>query len=167
MDALHGSSRQCFQKALKLLARRDYSIKDLEDKLKSSGFLPSQVEEAVSKCKGLNYLNDDRFSEEFILQYRRKGFGPLHIKQKLKSKGLNIDIITESLAKNYCRSEELDACKCVLAKKLRVTSDHIMGSKKKASLFRFLMGRGFHADVVRQVLDDYRIDGDGTPNEVR
>jgi len=49
--------------ALRLLTRRDYSRRALEEKLRQRGYAPAQIAAAIDRCRQLGYLDDRRFAE--------------------------------------------------------------------------------------------------------
>ena len=52
-------------KAMKLLARRDHSVRELQQKLKP--YYPAhEIENVIERCLQENWLNDTRFAESYI-----------------------------------------------------------------------------------------------------
>jgi regulatory protein len=79
-------------KALKylyrLISKREYTEKDLQDKLYQKGFSKSTAEISLNRLKELGYINDKDFAINFIKSQINKLEGPNKIKNKLFMHGL-------------------------------------------------------------------------------
>jgi regulatory protein len=144
----------CLRAALRLLTFRDHSCKELVRKLRQRGFSSQQIKASVKECERLNYLDDDRFSDSYIQLLRRKGFGPNRIQEKLRSKGISNDMIQNKLQCQFPKSVQIEQCRSVLQKKLNRTAFASRSDSLKATLYRFLFGRGFYPEVIRQTLNE-------------
>ena len=145
---------RCLQAALRLLTRRDHSCKELVRKLRLRGFASRQIDESVEKCKRLNYLDDERFSDNYIQLLQRKGFGPNRIQEKLRSRGISNNLIQNKLRRLFPKSVQIEQCRFVLQKKLNRISIASKSDSLKAGLYRFLSGRGFYPEVIHQILNE-------------
>jgi regulatory protein len=145
--------RKCLHTALRLLGRRDHSQSELCQKLRQRGFDASQIAGALSECRRLNYLNDERFCKIFISRLRLKGYGIQRIADVLRSKGLAADIIEAGL--ESCRDDEVQTADCrrALARK-KGTRSGPLSATAKARLYRFLQQRGFSSFIVLKVLNE-------------
>lgn len=88
---------KAFDSALRLLTRREYSAMELCDKLKQKGFSTNDVQNALYECQRLGYQSDVRFVENYIRVRIHQGYGPLKIRQELKNKGIDPDLIQSVL----------------------------------------------------------------------
>lgn len=147
------AEKKCLHVALRLLAIRDHSCTELARKLNQRGFARHLVKHSVDECLRLNYLDDKRFSHSFLRQLRRKGYGPYQIQQRLRSKGICDAMIQEVLDRTYPESAQIEDCRRVMQKKLASPSFASRSGPLNDRLFRFLLGRGFHPEVIRQSLD--------------
>jgi len=86
-----------YNKALDIISRREHSEKEIREKLYKK-FNDHKVSELVITSlieKGL--VNDHRFAEMYIIDRKRKGFGPKKIAYELLAKGVSDDISSQAL----------------------------------------------------------------------
>ncbi len=148
------SGKSCYSKALQLLARRDHSNAELRRKLRSRGYGQSEIQDAISECLRLNYLNDRRFAETYAMQLQRKGFGINGIKYKLYSKGISDTVIQEVVAVQESDPVQLEQCRRVLAKKMKPMTGNASVANQGPKLRRFLYSRGFSSQIIRKTIDE-------------
>lgn len=146
--------RQCLQTALRILTRRDHSVHELVQKLKQRGYSASAITAAVSECIRLDYLNDEKAAQQFVLGLKRQGYGPFRIRQKLKAKGIADNLIVIALAKHLDTEEQVHVCRRVLAKKLKASGDDLDRSQIREKIHRFLLNRGFSPATIQHVISD-------------
>ena len=149
VDPVH---RQCLKNALRILGRRDHSIQELRKKLQAKGFLHAAVNSAIDECLRLNYLNEERYAEILILDFKRRGYGPLRAEQRLKTKGVTEETIRVVLDRHLDHEEQAIICRRTLKKKLTTDSANEDPARLKAKRYRFLYNRGFTPEIIRQVL---------------
>jgi len=83
-------------KAMKLLARRDHSVRELQQKLKP--YYPAHdIDNVIERCLQENWLNDVRFAESYIRSRSSSGYGPLRIALELQQKGVEKETIRLAL----------------------------------------------------------------------
>ena len=149
-----GSRKTCYQKALQILTRRDHSCDELSRKLHSRGFETQQIEAAIRECRGLNYINDNRFADTYANQLQRKGYGINSIKHKLYTKGVPQTVIEAVLAPYGTDKAQLKLCRQVLAKKMKPFAGEDLPEDRAPKLYRYLFNRGFSGHIIRQTMDD-------------
>lgn len=134
-------------RALRLLARREYSRLELQTRLSSDSADLGEIKNLLDDFEGEGWLSEQRFVDA-VVQTRRSRFGSVKVLHELKSKGVSEDGLArarESMAEN-----EISAARGVWRKKFGAKPASMSERAKQA---RFLAGRGFSADVVRKVLD--------------
>jgi regulatory protein len=146
--------KKCLAVALSLLTSRDHGCVELTRKLKQRGFAGQDVKLTINECVRFNYIDDERFSLNFLRQLVRKGYGPKQIQQRLRIKGIPNVIIQEVLVRNFPESMQVETCRKTASKKLSSAAFVSRSDKLKIRLYRFLFGRGFNPEVIRQVLDE-------------
>jgi regulatory protein len=138
-------------RALQWLAQREHSRQELRAKLlriRRDGEVPGPTEEEVEAviewlvAKG--HLSDARFIESRV-HARQQRFGNLRIRQELQQHGLALD----ADAQQALKSSEFERAREVWVRKFGAPADDAFG---RARQMRFLAGRGFSADVIRQVV---------------
>jgi len=136
-------------RALRLLARREHSRKELERKLSPHAGSSDDLRILMSGLKEKNQLSEERYAEVRARQLARK-YGAARIRQDLKAKG-----ISEELISRVSSEGELERARTILERKYRTPA---ATREEKAKRMRFMQGRGFSFDVIRQLLDG-RLDG--------
>jgi len=77
---------KCYQVALRLVARREYSSYKLRRKLDEKKFQSDTIEDAITRLTQFNFLNDKRYAEHKIAYYLRKGQSFSNIKNLIAFK---------------------------------------------------------------------------------
>ena len=130
-------------RALRLLARREHSRKELERKLSPYAESSEALDVLISELKTKSQLSEARFAEERARQLSRK-YGAARIRQDLKSKGVG-----EELVEHVSSEGDLERARAILERKYRqpaATRD------ERAKRMRFLQSRGFSFDIIFKLL---------------
>lgn len=91
-------SRVAFNKALFLLDYKNYSSKELKDKLRRKGIEPEFIDSAVEKVTGLGLVNDEKYARAVARSlFERKGMSRERIYMELVAKGIPRDIAQETV----------------------------------------------------------------------
>jgi regulatory protein len=127
-----------------LLARRDHSEKELQEKLKKRGFSEDEISKALQFAKKQDWIpstpeSKTQLSEKMALGLHRKNKGIIYINHFLKKKGL------PPLHPDP-KFEVEKAALCLQNKKAPAKV------QEKAKLSRFLLSRGFQLETIRKVL---------------
>ena len=138
------------QRALEYLGKREYSYKELGQKLKSY-LLEDEDVESISAIlddfKARGWLSDARFTEQMV-HARRAKFGSSKIIHELREKGVESTLIEGAI--EQLKETELDSAKEIWQKKYK----HVPASRDEwAKQARFLQSRGFSFDVIKKVLN--------------
>lgn len=142
--AEQNKSVSCFNYALKLLSRRDYSEKELANKLKSK-FSEEDVQNTLKKLIERELLNERRYVERFIEKYAfEKKYGFLKVRYLLYNKGIDKSIFEPLLSNIYTEEKEAENALSLSHK------------RPYDKLMRFLLGRGYRKRVVRKVLAEMK-----------
>lgn len=84
--------------ALWLVGKRDYSVFSIRKKLVEKEYQTEEIEETISKLIKLKFLDDTRFTRNYIDSQRRiKPIGNQLLYQKLLLKGIDKETIKEQL----------------------------------------------------------------------
>ena len=130
-------------RALRHLVRREHSRAELARKLAPHAESPQAVEVVLDLLLSRKQLSDERFAEERARSLSRK-YGPAKIRQDLKARGINKDVIDRISTEG-----ELERAKAILQRKYREAATTREDRARRA---RFLQSRGFSYDVIRSVL---------------
>ena len=137
------------QVAVSLLAGRDYSRHQIKQKLEAKGFEGSEIETVLDACEQSGYIDDKRFAQSLLRSHIYKGHGPIRIKQAMKLKGLNADLVTQTINESDCDWFELAKQKA----QKKYADKPVVDYKDKAKRIRFLMGQGFDYEQASGVLE--------------
>lgn len=137
-----------FDCALRLLARREHSERELFNKLKRKGFHQDEINEALRSCQRLELQSDHRFVDLYVDSRIRQGYGPLKISQELKLKGIDAELIQSALRKD--QAHWLTHALAVWKKKCHNQTDLSFDELQKQQ--RFLLSRGFERDIISRVM---------------
>lgn len=140
--------------AFALLAKREYSKRDLQQKLVELGANADDAEVLVDELAEQNYQSDERMAGIVVRSQIKQGRGLVRVKQALKKYHLDESLAEDSL-------QEVDWLQQAYQLKVRKFGTDISKDPKiKAKQIRFLQYRGFSFDIIMQAIqmseDDYQ-----------
>ena len=135
-----------YNKSLDLLSRREHSRKEMKEKLLLRYDNTEQINIVLEKLVSNNLINDSRFAEAYVLNRKRKGFGPKKIIFELISKG-----VKESIANEVVEIEGgwIEAARSAFKKKYK--DDQNIETKEQLKQKTFLQNRGFGFKEIESV----------------
>jgi regulatory protein len=133
-------------RALRLLSQREHSRKELEQKLKPHEETPGELAEALDFLAAKDFINEKRVVES-VVNRRSTKLGAARVRQELMAKGLPADDIAEAV--QTMRGTELERALGVWRKKFGAAP---ADASERGKQVRFLVSRGFAAEVVRRVV---------------
>ena len=133
-------------RALRLLSQREHSRLELERKLAEHETEPGQLAKALDELQARGFISEERVVES-VVHRRAAKLGTARLKQELNAKGLSGEIVSEAL--EQLRGTELERAREVWARKF---GEPATEPKEKARQIRFLVSRGFAAEVVRKIV---------------
>ncbi len=133
-------------RALRLLSQREHSRKELEQKLKPHEETPGELAEALDFLVAKDFINEKRVVES-VVNRRSSKLGAARVRQELMAKGLPADDIAEAV--EAMRGTELERALVVWRKKFGAPPSD---ASERGKQVRFLVSRGFAAEVVRRVV---------------
>jgi len=139
--------RSAYDRALGMLARREYSQRELRARLEHAGCDEDESESALRTLQKQNYQDDDRFGEMIVRARVGQGYGPTRIRAELRSHGLGDAAIRALIDGADADWEALAAAQLHKKYGSKPAADHAERGKRGA----FLLRRGFAAATVRIV----------------
>ncbi|MGB4215013.1 MAG: regulatory protein RecX [Dethiobacteria bacterium] len=139
---------------LRLLSYRGRSRREAEEYLQRKGFDSAVISAVLAEMEQWRYIDDRRFTEEFIANCQRRGWGPLRARFALLSKGISRETVEEGIALYYSPEKERTLAHKVFSKRNPYGADE----PDRGWIHRqaaFLQRRGFHDQVIRQVLQEH------------
>jgi regulatory protein len=133
--------------ATRLLARRDYSRVELEQRLGAKGLPAPAIAATLDEFEKLGYLSDARYAEHLVAQ-RAGRLGKRAIARDLREKGIAPTAASEALSLLGGRDELADA-RALWQRRFGTAP---IDERDKARQVRFLMARGYGVSVALKVV---------------
>jgi len=150
---------------LRLLALRARSRGELRKRLEKRGFSAAIIGKALAELRQLGLVNDGEFARTWVEErLRSRPLGAARLRWELRRRGVSEKMAAAVVRKALGEEGELRiAGELARARLRRVCAEgEVRGSAAKgelARLSRFLAGRGFSCEVVREVINNLRSGG--------
>jgi regulatory protein len=144
--------------ALRLLGGRAYSTGELREKLRQRAERPESVDEVLSKLKGMGYLDDRRFAENYAAaRLENEGFGKMRVLRDLRQRRVAPNLAEQVTERTFQSTDETELIEAFLKRKFRgkQLSTFLKDEKNLAAAFRRLRYAGFSAGASIRVLKRY------------
>ncbi len=135
-----------------LLKFRLRSERELYSRLKRKKFIEPIIKKTISFLKNKGFINDTEFAESWIASRIKKPLGLRRLRQELRLKGIDKEIIEGQIQKikeSYCEEEVV--LKIAKEKFSKLTG--IEPNKAKRRIFGLLMRRGFSPDIISDAIN--------------
>ena len=136
-----------------MLARREHTRAEMTRKLSPHCESPEQVEQLLDALAARGWLSEARFAESRANTLARK-FGSRKIEHDLRSRGVSAEVVEQTVERAL--TQELENCRAAWQRKFGALPQD---AAERGRQMRFLAGRGFSAEAVRQVLKTGDADG--------
>jgi regulatory protein len=147
------SEEQLFEFALKQLARRPHTARELKVQLLKRSESGTLVDAIIQRLTHLGYLNDRSFTEFFAQSgCESKLYGRLRIERELLARGVAPELIREVLDEQAPASKEADQLSHALERKLAAMSLPL-DAKKLSRLYNHLVRQGFTDDAIQAAME--------------
>lgn len=141
--------------ALRYLATRRRTSRELEQMLQRKGVSPVHIEAILGEFQRFRYLDDRAFARDWVEERRsRKGFGTARIRRELEEKGVAEELIAEALGEVEEEDEFRLALEVAESRLSRMRS--LPWPVLERRLGRQLLNRGFSPAIVLEVLERVR-----------
>ena len=150
-------SKRAKLRAMNLLQKKDYTEKQLRDKLQEGLYSQELIDEAIDYVKSYRYLDDERFARDYIT-YHMEMRSRNRILQDLTGKGISKDVIISIMDELYSESEEATGdIEAEQINKLLIKKhfDKDMDYKDKQKIMAFLIRRGYTMDSIRRAMEEF------------
>ena len=128
-----------------MLARAALTEATLHDRLVSRGYQPETAARAVTRCRELGYVSDERLALDRARTLRRRGSGSLKIGDDLRGRGLAEGLVTAAVEASREGESEVAWARRAL--------EHA-GDPRGPRGWRLLASRGFVEDVIVELLGE-------------
>lgn len=136
-------------RCMNLLQKREYTEKQLRDKLSQGGYSEEIADEALAYVKSFHYVDDARYAESYI-RCHLPDKSRQRIKMDLIRKGISkelADRLLEEAAEDEQNPGELLLIQKLLEKK-KYSQDMPVAEKQK--IYAYLMRKGFRSEEIRE-----------------
>ena len=144
--------------AADFLSCRDYTGGELLEKLLRKGHDPQNAKDAVFRMSESGYLNDAKFSENYVQKAVQQGKGKYRIAQELIRKGVNAEVAQAAVEAASQGTDEREFDRAIRQAKLILsrsgeTSDAPLPEKLRGRIARRLAALGYESAVIYEVLE--------------
>ena len=150
--------KRCKLRAMNLLQKKDYTTKQLVDKLREGLYSEDVIADAIDYVTSYRYLDDERYARDYIV-YQMERRSKNRIIQDLTSKGIEKESINTLISELYTDDEndaELKQIQQLLSKKHYDPT--CADFKEKQKLTAFLMRKGYNLSDIKKAMSLEDID---------
>jgi regulatory protein len=139
--------------ALRLLARRDHSFRELRQKLLIREISSAEADAVLQDLSARGLLDDSRYARKAAFHLSsEKLLGPRRIREKLTLKGIAPDLLAQAEKEAAREFSMEDRLKKLTQTKLKQQAFHQLSPPEQKKLARFLYQRGFSWSEIRDFL---------------
>jgi len=147
--------KKAFNYTIRLLAKKDYSVFKMKQKLRDKGYDSETSKEVIDKLLDKNYLREDLYIEARIKGFIRKGHAANVILYRLSQEQCHT---TQEYIEEIMNSLGLDPdllLREVIEKKLRLDGDFVKNKQKlREKVFRYCLTRGYSISDVSRLYNE-------------
>jgi regulatory protein len=142
--------------AYRLLTYRSRSRVELGQKLREKGFDAVVVDAVLGYLAQLGYINDRQYAEQYALsRIRLHGSGRRRIARELGNKGIEQQVVRETLSRVFEGDREIETAKKAAERKL-ASLRAVDRVKRQRRLAGFLERRGFSYEIINTIIKTMR-----------
>ena len=130
------------------LARREYSHKELKQKLFERFPDSAEIEQVLDALTKDGLQSDARFADSFFRLRVNAGYGPNYIRTELRQRGIDEALVAEVFSEQGV--DWLEAARQVFDKKF--SGVDLSDQKARAKCMRFMQYKGFTFDQIKDLL---------------
>ena len=148
---LDSDARRAKEKALYLLEHRNHSKRELTEKIARTAASWEAAEAAAGQMEELGLVDDQAYARDRAREmFLRKRWGPLRVKQELRRKGIDGELIEELLEEYRQRDEGGLVAENVRAVLETKYSGWREDEKQRRLAFAALQRRGYSYEEIRE-----------------
>ena len=145
-------SKRAKLRSMNLLQSKDYTRKQLEDKLRQGDYPQKCIEEAVAYVESYGYIDDRRYARDYI-EYHIQNKSRTRIETDLLRRGIAKEVIRtvfEELGNMGVRQDESAMIHDLMVKKKYCVDTATRQEQQK--MYSFLCRRGFSSEAIMRAL---------------
>ena len=144
-------NKELLNYALRLFNRKDYTEKEIRDRLLKKSQSEDEIDEVIGYLKEKRFIDDVRYTQNYLYFRLKRGYGKRRVVHELLRKGIAEDLIDRVLTSEDENAEE------VFLKKLKLLEGK---RNKRKKMFDFMYRRGFNSDKIVELLNKYEVKDD-------
>lgn len=145
---------QAREQALRLLARREHTQRELHDKLCRRGYTVAVSDRVVAEACAQGWLDEQRFAEAFVRSRVERGQGPLRLRSEMRQRGL-ADALIDQAVEDYRQEHHIDWRDLARQVRIRRFGDEVPKQRREIQRqAQFLQRRGFTAEQIGAAIGD-------------
>jgi len=154
-----------YDKALKLVARRDHFRVELVEKLRRKGFEDGDIRAAMERLDELGLLDDEALAERFV-EFRSvdRGWGPRRLMLELRRRGVDSSV-AEPASRIGDELYERALATAVRRVEVRAKDGWWRLPERRARLIKSLIARGFEPDVAYSAIGRLAVERERSDDE--
>ena len=141
--------QQALDVVVRLLAGREHSRHELQQKLLQRGFTSSDASAAIRRAAERGWQSDTRYAEMWVRHCLQKGHGASKVRAAAQQRGIARELIDEAL--QQADPDWDDACYRRLLK--RFGQQPPLEPKQRDKMIRHLLSQGFTYGQIKQALE--------------
>lgn len=164
-DKKFTSAQQAYDCALNLLSYRDYSDRDMLDKLKRKGADEAQAQESVEKLREYGLLDEKRYAQRvYECWLAKRCYGRQHLQAELQKKSISPELVQDIVQQLTFEEEETRAeaaaALFLQRNKKKLASMEPYDKKIYGAAVRFMAARGFSSRYMHVLMEKLHLDND-------
>lgn len=152
-DSQNNDIQQAEEIVVRLLARREHSARELQQKLQLRGFDHKTIEKVLAKAQQLGWQSDQRYLEVWLRSCLARGDGIQKIRAAAAQKGIQGELLEQALQDQ--EPDWVEQCYERLVRRFGHTPPQ--DPKERNRIMRHLMQRGYRLDQIQQALERQRM----------
>lgn len=145
--------RKARNKVLRLLTNRSRSRQEAVSYLERKGFSSRIIETVIKEMEEYGYIDDGRFTTDFIAYRKRRGNGFIKIRYELQMKGVDQQVINKKIAESIDPEEDYMRIKEMLSRREPLNGE--IDQRWVGRQLAFLKRRGFQDNLIIKALKEY------------
>ncbi|MBD5494165.1 MAG: regulatory protein RecX [Lachnospiraceae bacterium] len=139
-------------RCMNLLQSKDYTHRQLEDKLKQGDYPKEIIDEAIAYVESYGYVDDEKYVRNFI-EYNSDKKSRIRIENDLMRKGIRRELIGKVFGELQESGTEIDEITMIqnLLNKKNYNSQSATDEERRR-MYAFLSRKGFRSDVIGRAL---------------
>lgn len=145
------SRERTMNRAVKLLAAKPRSVRELRDRLLEKLWTNDEIVDAVlEKLKEYKYLDDEQYARDLaVSKLRQKPQGKRRLQQTMSQKKLDKETVAGAIAEAFEKLPENELIDEAIAKRLRLKGKPETREETK-KFYDHLLRQGFGFDLIRE-----------------